>query len=80
MPWARARHKRRLRKLIIARDGVNCWICGAPTLLQYSQRNSRKYASLDHVIPRSQGGTDNISNLRLAHQGCNNWRSNNEGK
>jgi len=33
-------------------------------------------ASLDHLVPRSKGGTDFPSNIRLAHVGCNKGRSN----
>jgi hypothetical protein len=28
--------------------------------------------SIEHIMPRSQGGTDNSNNLALACQGCNN--------
>jgi hypothetical protein len=28
--------------------------------------------SIEHIVPRSQGGTDNSDNLALACQGCNN--------
>jgi hypothetical protein len=36
-----------------------------------------RYAgSVDHVIPTSRGGTDERSNLRLAHVTCNCSRSN----
>jgi hypothetical protein len=33
-------------------------------------------ASLDHVVPRSLGGSDYPSNIRMAHVGCNKGRSN----
>ena len=28
--------------------------------------------SIEHIIPRSKGGTDDLKNLALACQGCNN--------
>lgn len=30
--------------------------------------------SADHLIPRSKGGQDNLTNLRPAHHGCNSAR------
>jgi hypothetical protein len=36
-------------------------------------------ASLDHVIPRSENGTDAKANMRLAHRGCNSARNNRGG-
>jgi 5-methylcytosine-specific restriction endonuclease McrA len=39
-------------------------------------RCQAKYApdpfSIEHIVPRSKGGTDNLYNLALACQGCNN--------
>lgn len=31
--------------------------------------------SIDHILSRSQGGTDDISNLQLAHPECNNLKN-----
>jgi 5-methylcytosine-specific restriction endonuclease McrA len=33
--------------------------------------NKGRAATLEHVLPRSQGGTDAFDNLRLVHVGCN---------
>lgn len=33
-------------------------------------------ATLEHVIPRSKGGTDDMSNLAISHGKCNNQRGN----
>ena len=30
--------------------------------------------TFDHITPRSHGGTDEFSNLRLVHAACNQWR------
>lgn len=59
----------RLRRLA-KRDGWKCGICGGaidPTL-KYPNLQSR---SIDHVIPKSVGGTDEEGNLQLAHLRCN---------
>ena len=37
--------------------------------------NHPERATLDHIIPRSQGGTRAISNLRLVCYFCNQWRA-----
>lgn len=40
--------------------GSICWLCGMANAAQ-----------VDHVIPLSQGGSNNFTNLRLAHDECN---------
>jgi 5-methylcytosine-specific restriction protein A len=48
------------RKRILERDGHVCWLCG------------RLGAdTVDHVIPRARGGTNEDDNLRAAHAKCN---------
>jgi 5-methylcytosine-specific restriction endonuclease McrA len=37
-------------------------------------------ATLDHIVPLEQGGSDHITNLRLAHRSCNIKRGNEEPK
>lgn len=49
----------------ILKHNDTCWICGKPGA-----------DSVDHVIPRSQGGTDEPTNLRPAHMHpCNRAKS-----
>lgn len=57
----------RLRTEVVARHGTVCWICGEPIT---------GLVSLDHVVPRSKGGSDDVENLRPAHFGCNSARGN----
>ncbi len=59
---------RLLRKQIIARDGGLCAFCGLPGTLDDP-------ISVDHIIPRSKGGTDHPSNLRLLHRSENSART-----
>ena len=54
------RWRERIRPAILERDGGVCWICGLDGA-----------DSVDHVIPRNQGGGDTWDNLRAAHLGCN---------
>jgi 5-methylcytosine-specific restriction endonuclease McrA len=65
-----ARWKRKVA-LLRARDGNDCWLCGKP--LGGSPGGS---ITLDHVIPRSKGGSNTLDNLRLAHRRCNHRRGN----
>lgn len=73
MPWNPPCDNRQNRKRlkIIERDGDKCWLCGEP----FSNKPGRK-PSLDHVIPKSQGGTAKLDNMKLAHSRCNYKRGN----
>lgn len=62
-----------LRKYVaplFERDGADCSICGdaIDMTLVYPHPKSR---SVDHVLPRSLGGTEDMSNLALACLICN---------
>lgn len=61
MSWG-GRKVPRLRALVVATYGRTCHLCGMYI---------RGTVSIDHVIPRSQGGTDDIANCRPAHLKCN---------
>lgn len=61
-PRGRAHRDTRLR--IADRDRWRCHLCGEPI-------NSLSDLHVDHVTPRSQGGTDDDGNLRAAHKRCN---------
>ena len=41
-----------------------CGICGRPIL-------DRRDATVDHIVPISQGGDDSWENVQLAHNACN---------
>jgi 5-methylcytosine-specific restriction endonuclease McrA len=57
---------RRVRSLVLERDGYVCWLCGLPGA-----------NSVDHVHPVSLGGaTHDPMNLRAAHYSCNSKRGN----
>lgn len=49
----------RLSKAVLARDGQVCRYCGG------------KATTTDHLIPKSKGGTDAMSNLVACCQPCN---------
>src|SRR5215471_21573502 len=61
MPLGWARRKR----LILARDKGICGLCGMGGA-----------TSVDHIIPRSLGGSEDHVNLQAAHERCNNSKLN----
>lgn len=57
------------------RDQWTCQLCGTPTLREWVRGDMRS-PTLDHIVPRSLGGSDDIANLRTAHWLCNSIRGN----
>ena len=47
-----------LRAACLARDGYRCVLCGAPA------------TDADHIVPRAQGGPDELANLRALCHPC----------
>ncbi len=70
-----------LLEYLVERDGDKCGVCGKKVniALKSGTRGSRRGPSVDHVIPRSRGGSDDPANLRLTHWGCNQKRGNRGG-
>lgn len=50
--------------------GVNCGICDQPVDMDAAHPDLMR-ASVDHILPRSRGGTDDLDNLQLSHLICN---------
>jgi 5-methylcytosine-specific restriction endonuclease McrA len=48
---------------VLARDEYVCWICGLGNA-----------NTVDHVVRRRDGGTNDPDNLRAAHRSCNSKR------
>lgn len=63
------KHKAALRELY----GDCCHWCGG--VMDFSGIDYDECATLEHLVPRSEGGTNERSNLRLAHKRCNVDRS-----
>lgn len=55
---------------IASRDRYRCGLCRRKVSmgLGYPDRRS---ASVDHLVPLSEGGNDTRANVQLAHLGCN---------
>lgn len=66
---ARCKHDISVAELI-ARDGMDCGICGDPVDPALVKPDPLS-PSIDHVLPRSSGGTNDPVNLQLAHLHCN---------
>lgn len=61
------------RMALFARDDWSCQICSEP--VDYSADPlSDWYPTIDHIVPRSKGGGDELENLRCAHRWCNSVR------
>lgn len=60
--------------------GTNCYLCDMPISLDYSRRagidNWRSGLHIDHIIPLSVGGEDNLDNVRPSHAWCNMAKTN----
>lgn len=56
------------------RDGTDCSICGEPVDMT-ARLPDQMCPSVDHVIPRAKGGTNDPENLALAHFTCNRIKS-----
>lgn len=56
------RNTKRRKNALFRRDGNICFWCG-----NIIRRNE---ATIDHIIPRKQGGSNNLENLRLVHNCC----------
>lgn len=63
--WTRNPKRQRLRVMVLTRDRGVCWLCGL-----------NGATTVDHIVPRSHGGSDDPSNLAAAHAGCNYSRGN----
>ena len=68
--WAHRRLRKRRLAALRARDGDNCWRCRKPMRFE-GPPNCGKAATIEHILPRSKGGGDELANLCLCHPGCN---------
>lgn len=50
------------REKLLARDGDECWFCGDPM---------GDDCTIEHLVPKSDGGKNSLANYALAHGECN---------
>lgn len=78
LPGSRCRHGRRLlrpdRMQVWLASGGWCHLCGFPIQFPDVDRHELAGLSFDHVHPRSRGGSNEGSNLAVAHRFCNKLR------
>jgi len=60
---------------LIAQRGL-CCLCGKEISFAGGPLRNHLYATWEHIVPKSKGGTDDRSNLALSHKTCNNRRGN----
>lgn len=65
--------KKRLRMAVLNRDGWRCGICDG-VIPHDAPPTHPLSGTVDHIVPRAQGGSDALDNLRAAHHGCNSLR------
>lgn len=66
---------RSLRALVVAEYGRTCHLC-MTEIPDEAKHPHPLSLTLDHILPRSLGGTDELENLRPAHRVCNLRRQN----
>lgn len=64
----------RKRKEIFERDGGRCQICNHELHIDMDRRNDNYYVQLDHIVPKSKGGSNQKDNLRALCKSCNSRR------
>ena len=62
----------KMRKRLLKRDGYKCHWCN--NRMTFKRVNDPTFCTIDHVIPRSKGGSNKLRNLVLACKWCNNTR------
>jgi len=61
-----------LLEAVIERDGsTDCQYCGVPTLVRPEAGQHFRERTLDHIVPLSCGGRDELSNATLVCRSCN---------
>ena len=64
----RKKYSKEERRMVYNRAGGCCKLCGQRLLLEDM--------TLDHIVPLSMGGRDELGNLQAAHRECNQFKSN----
>lgn len=63
------------RKILFIQCGGICPDCGRQ-MQNKNKNNETTYMTIDHIVPKSMGGTNNIENLRPCCRSCNMLKSN----
>jgi 5-methylcytosine-specific restriction endonuclease McrA len=68
---------KQLRRKVLARDSYKCYLCNRTVkrIHEGGKQEDGSLATVDHVIPRSKGGTDDLENLKTCCYNCNNRKA-----
>ena len=55
---------------------LTCELCKEPI----NNNNDNRKFSIDHIIPKTEGGDSSLKNLRVAHRKCNSDRRDSNGQ
>lgn len=69
-PISKKQKKITLKETVYSKSYGICQLCYSP-VSKHLKYPHPKSASIDHIIPLSRGGADNIYNMQLAHLVCN---------
>jgi len=61
--------------LLEAQNHRCCW-CGIRTSIDKKDKKKKNYATIEHIVPKSEGGIDHSDNFAISCQECNNIRGN----
>lgn len=64
----RRKYSKEERKILYERSGGRCALCG--------RRLTLEEVTLDHILPISEGGCDDMNNLQIACFDCNQFKGN----
>ncbi len=62
-----SQHGADTRYHLIVRQDHRCFWCG----VGFKRRPKSERPTLEHIIPMSKGGVDEIANLAVVHERCN---------
>ena len=61
--------KRKILNDLVRRQRNRCWLCS-----ELFHGSGELEATIDHLIPKSEGGRDQRRNYRAVHRSCNQQR------
>ena len=82
-PYYQSREWKRKRDKVWKRDKSLCQICADKNIIHPLARGTKyldHQGTVDHIIPRNAGGSDELSNLRLVGSRCHAKKSGQDKK
>lgn len=73
LPTKSPKQTQAARNYLIQRDGMNCHWC-KKTMDLSAPLNTGNFPTIEHILPKAKGGTDDERNLALACRTCNGGR------